>query len=195
VPLQRRSNLRLGLSTFNYSHTFDKDGVSYKGTLGLRSVQATYDFFPFAGGFHLSPGALLYNGNQISANASVPGGSSFTLSGTTYVSSSANPLSGKGSLAFNKAAPMFLIGWGNLARRSERHFGVSFDLGFAYQGAGRTNLNFAGSVCDATGAFCRDVTTDPTFQSNVLAEQNKINRSVAPFRFFPVMSLGFGYRF
>ena len=195
IPVTQRSNVRVGFSTFNYSRTFDKDGVSYGGKLGLHSVQALYDFFPFAGAFHISPGALLYNGNQVSAKANVPGGGSFSLGGSDYISSTSDPISGSGKIAFNKAAPMLLIGFGNLARRSERHFGMTFDIGAAYQGAGRTSLNFAGSACDSTGVNCHDIASDPTFQSNIVSEQSKINRSISPFRFYPVISIGFGYKF
>jgi hypothetical protein len=71
LALWHRSNVRFGLNAFNYDHTFDKDGVSYKGTLTVRSAQVRYDFFPI-GGLHLSPGLLIYNGNKVDANASVP---------------------------------------------------------------------------------------------------------------------------
>jgi len=40
-----------------------KDGATYKGTLDLRSAQATYDIFPVHW-FHVSPGVLLYSGNK-----------------------------------------------------------------------------------------------------------------------------------
>lgn len=195
VPVTHRSNVRVGFSAFNYSHTFDKDGVSYSGKLGLSSVQALYDFFPFAGGFHLSPGVLLYNGNQLSANASVPGGQSFSLGGTNYFSDPSNPLTGSGKLHFGTAGPMFLLGFGNLARRSERHFGMTVDIGAVYQEVPRTTLNLAGGACDSTGLNCRNVASDSTIQSNILSEQAKINHSVSLLRFYPVISLGFGYKF
>jgi len=40
-----------------------------------------------------------------------------------------------------------------------------------------------------------DAATDPSVQSNILAEQAKINKSASPFRFYPVVSFGVGYRF
>src|SRR5258707_2649630 len=46
VGLSQRSNVRFGFNAFSYGHTFDKDGATYKGTLDLRSAQATYDIFP-----------------------------------------------------------------------------------------------------------------------------------------------------
>lgn len=195
TPLTRRSNLRVGFSIFNYNRGFSKDGVNYGGQLGFRSVQATYDWFPFGGGFHLSPGALVYNGNKVTASAAVPAGQSFTLGGVNYISSATDPLTGSGKIAFNRAAPLFLIGFGNLLPRSGRHFGVSFDIGAAYQGTPRATLNLAGSACDPTGVNCRAVATDPTIQSNIQSEQGKINNTISPFRFFPVVSLAFGYRF
>jgi hypothetical protein len=193
-PVTHRSNVRFGFNAFNYSHTFDKDNVTYKGSLDLRSAQATWDLF-LGKGFHLSPGVLLYNGNKISANASVPGGKSFTLNNVNYVSDSANPVSGTGKLDLNKAAPMLLLGFGNLVPRNHRHLSVTFELGAAYQGSPRVTLNFNGNVCDSNGLNCRAISSDPTVLANIQKEQTKINKSASPFRFYPVISLGFGYRF
>src|SRR5947207_835263 len=81
-------------------------GITYKGNVTFRSVNAMLDFFPFAGGFHISPGALLYNGNQVTADATVPAGQTFTLNNVDYRSSATNPIVGNGKLALNKAAPM-----------------------------------------------------------------------------------------
>lgn len=193
VPLSHRSNVRVGFNLFNYSHSFDKDGVTYKGTLNLRSVQATYDFFPI-GGFHVSPGVLLYNGNSLTANASVPGGQTFTLNGVDYMSDASDPVAGTGKLSLYKAAPMVLIGFGNLVPRSH-HFSTTFEIGAAYSGPPQVKLNLTGSVCDSTGLFCRGISSDPTVQNNIVAEQNKLNKSASPYKFYPVISFGFGYKF
>jgi hypothetical protein len=72
IAISHRSNVRFGFNAFSYGDTFNKDGVTYKGNLDLRSAQATYDMFLLKG-FHISPGVLFYNGNQVSANASVRG--------------------------------------------------------------------------------------------------------------------------
>ena len=194
IPVIHRANVRVGFHGLGYSHTFDKDGVSYKGSLDLRSAEALFDFYPFKS-FHLSPGVLFYNGNKISANASVPGGDSFTLNSVSYTSDPADPIVGTGKMSFYKAAPMFLFGFGNLVPRSKRRFSVSFDVGAAYQGPPRATLAFTGSACDASGANCASVVSDPAIQSNIAAEQSKINKSVAPFRFYPILSFGIGYKF
>jgi hypothetical protein len=193
VGLSHRSNVRFGFNAFSYGHTFDKDGATYKGTLDLRSAEVTYDIFPVQW-FHISPGVLVYNGNKISANVSVPGGQTFTLSKTTYLSDAADPVSGTGKLTVYKAAPMLLLGFGNLAKRNG-HFSTSFEIGAAYQGPPRVALNLTGTACDSSGLFCRSISSDPTIQSNIVAEQSKLNKSASPYRFYPVVSFGFGYRF
>jgi hypothetical protein len=193
VAVSHRSNVRFGFNAFSYGHTFDKDGVTYRGTLNLRSAQATYDLFLLKG-FHISPGVLVYNGNNVSANASVPGGQSFTLSNTNYVSDAADPVKGRGTLTVYKAAPMLLFGTGNLVPRG-RHFSASFEIGAAYQGPPRVALNLSGSACDSTGLFCRSISSDPTIQSNIAAEQAKLNKSASPYKFYPVLSFGVGYKF
>src|SRR6202030_4383517 len=91
LAISHRSNVRVGFNAFSYGDTFVKDGVTYKGNLNLRSAQATYDLFLLKG-LHISPGVLFYNGNQVSANASVPGAQSFSLSNTNYVSDPTNPI-------------------------------------------------------------------------------------------------------
>src|SRR5439155_12764715 len=183
VPLAHRSNVRVGFNMFNYAHTFDKDGVTYKGTLNLRSAQATYDFFPL-GEFHVSPGVLLYNGNKLTASASVPGGQSFTLNNTDYVSDGADPIVGAGRLTTYKVAPMVLLGFGNLIPRN-RHFTATFEVGAAYQGPPRIALNLSGSACDSSGLNCRTISSDPTIQSNIQLEQSKLEKKASPFRFYP----------
>ena len=193
VAVTRRSNVRFGFNAFSYGHTFNKDGATYAGNLDLRSAQGTYDFFLLQW-LHVSPGVLLYNGNKVGANVSVPGGQTFTLSNTTYVSDAADPVTGTGKLTVYKAAPMALIGIGNLVPRSH-HFSTSFEIGAAYQGPPRVALNLGGSACDSTGLFCRSISSDPTIQSNIAAEQVKLNKSASPYKFYPVLSFGVGFKF
>ena len=64
ASLTRSVNLRVAGNFFNYNATGTTDGVSYKGVLNFRSVQASFDWFPWHKSFHLSPGVLFYNQNQ-----------------------------------------------------------------------------------------------------------------------------------
>src|SRR5436190_6587503 len=58
-----RSNVRGSFNFYDYNDVRRRDGISYAGSLRLRSVQVNYDQY-LAGGFHVSPGLLLYNGNS-----------------------------------------------------------------------------------------------------------------------------------
>jgi len=196
TPVTYHTNLRFGFNTFSYSRGFTNDGTDYAASLTFRSFETHFDWFPFSGGFHLSPGAVLYNGNQIKANASVPGTQSFTLGGTSYISDPANPITGTGKIGFNSVAPTFMLGWGNLVpRRENKHISIPFEIGMMFQGSPTATLNLAGNVCDSTGANCHNVATDSTFQSNVIAQQNKLNNDMSFFKVYPIVSLGFGYKF
>jgi len=194
VSVARKVNIRGGFNDFSYSRGFGKDGITYNGNLKLRSGSVLLDWFPFGGGFHLSPGALVYNGNGGTANANVPGGQTFTLGGTTYQSDTTNPVTGKGNLGFTKAAPMVLFGWGNLVPR-HKHFSFKIEAGVVFQGSPRATLALAGSACQPGGGSCVNAATDPAVQSSVQAEQIKLNNTLSPFKYYPVISIATGYRF
>ena len=70
LPLAGKLNLRGGANFFQYNRNITNDGIHYNGQLRFRSGEAHLDWFPFPlGGFHVSPGVLFYNGNQVPANA------------------------------------------------------------------------------------------------------------------------------
>jgi hypothetical protein len=189
-----RTNVRAGFNMFSYSRGFNKDGIAYDGQIGFKTIEAHYDIFPFAGGFHVSPGVLIYAGTPISATAKVDGGQSFTLGGTQYTSDPSAPITGSGSIKFNRVAPMATIGWGNLVSRKEtKHFSVPVELGIAFQGSPKAALALAGNACNTLG--CYNAASDPTIQSNVQSEQSKLNNSMSFFKVYPIISVGFGYKF
>jgi hypothetical protein len=197
VPLGRHFNVRGGGNFFSYTDTLTSSGITYNANLRFRSAEASLDWFPWAGGFHISPGALLYNGNQVTGGANVPGGQTFTLNSQDYTSSATDPVTGTGSLTFAKSAPKITVGWGNLVPRGERHFSFPFEVGFAYVGYPKFQLNLQGTACyNYQGTpYCDNVATDSNIQSNLATEIQKINKDAAPARFFPILSQGFAVRF
>ncbi len=194
VRTTHRTNLRAGFNILDYSRGFNKDGIGYNAHLGFKTIEAHYDIFPKAGGFHVSPGVLVYLGDPVTANALVSGNQSFTLGGHTYFSDPANPATANGRINFNQVAAMATVGWGNLVHRDSKRFTVSFEIGAAFQGSPKSTLNFGGNVCDAPSVNCRSAASDATVRSNIVSEQGKINKSMAPFKVYPMISLGFGYK-
>jgi hypothetical protein len=195
VPLSSRFNLRAGTNFFGYGGTFSSSGVNYTANLHFLSVETSLDWFPWGRSFHISPGALIYNGNRITGNALIPAGDNFTLNGTSYVSDPADPAHGSGNLQFAEAAPKLTIGWGNLVPRIEKHFSFPVELGFAYMGDPKVALHFTGSVCDSGMQGCQSIANDQAAQANVAAEQQRLYKDARYARFFPLLSTGFAYRF
>jgi len=192
-----KSDIQGGFNLYNYDRSFRRDGADYSGQLRLGSFNLQYDQYLVAG-LHISGGALVWNGNKGDAAVSVPGGQLFKLGGVTYFSDTTSPVAGTSTLRFRKAAPMALVGYGNLL--SKGHIAYSVDAGVVFQGTPRTTLSLAGSACPIGGggaglAPCPDVATIPAFQSHLAAEQARINDDLAPLKYYPVIKFTIGYKF
>lgn len=197
TAVTRKSNVRFGFNYFSYSGstTRSSDNITFDGKLKLESAELLFDQY-IASGLHVSGGMMVYDGNQGNASASVPAGQTMTLNGVVYYSPASNPVTGTGSIAARKYAPEILIGFGNLLPRSSRHFSANFEVGVAFQGSPNATLNLTGSACvngPVTG--CSPISSNSSIQANILGEQNKINNALAPFRYYPVLRLNFGYKF
>lgn len=194
VPIASRLNVRGGFNVFTYSESFSDEGIDYNADLKLQSGDIYLDVFPFGGGFHISPG-LLFNANTVTGRATVPLGEDISLGDGTYINSATNPLGGSVDVDFQRVAPAVMLGWGNIVPRGSRHWSIPFEFGVVFQGAPRAMLNLTGSVCDITGNNCRTIASDPTVQANIRAQQAEINDTLSPFKYYPVISIGFSYRF
>jgi hypothetical protein len=195
VSLNRFINIRGGSNFLNLSHGFSASGIRYDATLHFRSAEALVDITPLGDLFHISPGAILYNGNQIIATAHVPGGQNFDLGNITVRSSPADPIHGTGKLTVNRSAPMIMFGFGNPIPHNH-HVTIFHDFGIVFQGAPKTTLNLAGTACDpVTGLACVNAATDPTIQAQIQNEQTKITNDLAIVKFYPIASFGIGIRF
>lgn len=194
-PVLDRANVRVGFNMFSFSHDFDDDGITFGASLRMRSVSASFDWFAFGGGFHISPGVMLYNGNEVNIAASVPAGHTFDLGDDTLFSSAANPVTGSGKIGFKKVAPSLTLGWGNIIPHGDRRWSIPFELGLVYSRSPTATVTFAGSACLQNGTNCRNVATDPTLQADVAREQSNMNEDLAVLKIIPVLSLGFSYKF
>lgn len=196
VPVGHKVNVRAGFSGFSLSHAFDNDGITLDASLKLRSASASLDWFPLGGGFHLSPGVMLYNGNEATAVASVPAGRTFTLGNQDFTSDPAKPVTGTVAITFERrVAPSLMLGWGNIVPRSGRHWSVPFELGVVYAKAPTAVLGLSGNACDTRGLTCRSITTDAGLQAEVRAQEAKINDTIDVLKVLPVFSIGLAFSF
>ena len=191
--LAHRINIRGGFNYFSYSQNFTNDGVHYTGSLKFQSGEAHVDYFLWKS-IHVSPGLLFSSSNLVSGKLAVPGGQTFTVSNTDYTSSAANPITGTGALKFNNVAPSILFGVGDIVPRGDRRFSILFEVGGAFRGTPTVKLNFTGSACDASGLNCQNITSDPSFQTNVAAQQTKFNNDISFLKFYPIISGGISFR-
>jgi hypothetical protein len=202
--VSHHSNFRTGFSFLNHNKDFKYDSLNLKGQIGLKSMNLQYDLFPRAGGFHISPGVLIFMGNPVNATAGTTAGQSFSLGNNDYLSGATKPVAGNVKINFHKAAPMFTVGWGNLvSRREGKHFTVPFEVGLAMTGAPKATYSLSGNVCTesfdpSTGApiqSCGAASANKQFQKDVLAEQAKLNNDMSAFKVYPIVKIGIGYKF
>jgi hypothetical protein len=198
TPLAQHFNLRVGGSFFSYSASFNSDGIVIDGDLKFRSGRASLDYYPFRGGFRISPGVTFYNGNNLNATTLVPGGQPFSLGDANYYSSTTDPVHGTASFYLGKhVAPSITVGFGNMIPRSGRHVSFPFEIGFQYIDAPTITLNLEGTACVYLNIpqSCAPVQSDPQTQANLQQQEADINSDIKPLRFYPILSQGVSVRF
>jgi hypothetical protein len=196
TAVARETNIRFGFNYFSLglSGTHSQTNLSYDATLRLASVEILLDQ-NLKGPFHVSGGALIYDGFQGTASVGVPAGQSVTLNHFTYYSQASDPVTGSATAATRTVAPEVLIGFGNLLPRGKRHFSANVDFGVAFQGSPDVRLSLTGSTCLTPAAACAPISSNPVVQANIAAQQAIIGNDLKIFRFYPVVRVSLGYKF
>lgn len=190
----RPVNVRVGFNAFHYARSLTKDGTPYQGSLHLRSMETVVDWFPFAHSFHVGSGLLFLNGNRVTAVATPPVGQVLTAGAQAYVSDPQNPLTSSAKSATKRIAPVAMVGFGNLVPR-HRHFAYSVDLGVVFQGVPKSTFTLAGGACDPSGEFCARAAEDSSIQAEAQSARTDLAHHVSFLKYYPVISVEFGYRF
>jgi hypothetical protein len=153
------------------------------------------DFFPWRGRFRLSGGVTVYNNKGFTGSLDVPSGSSFTLGNDKYYAS--GPLVGTGTFKLGgNAGGRVSFGTGNLLPKKGR-FTFQSELGIEFVSKPTVALAFTGNACpSAQGANCESPisASSSTFQSDVTAEQSKLQGDVNFLSFYPILSIGIGFK-
>jgi hypothetical protein len=207
-------NLRVGGNALLYTvNNLQESGITLGAQVRFASVQTALDIYPWthsrlSHGFHLTPGLLAYNGNHISAGASVPAGQSITLNNATYYSAFANaatgatPLTGSGKVVLNRynPTPTLTAGWGNLMKHTG-HFTFPVEVGAAFIGHPTIGLNLSGWVClDQAQTMCTNLAdrANPIaaqVQQNLNTQMASWKQKMQPLSTYPILSFGIGYSF
>ncbi|MGA1982560.1 MAG: hypothetical protein ABSG84_08800 [Acidobacteriaceae bacterium] len=192
----QRLNLRGGATFFSYNLSeTTSDNLVVNGTLKLQNSGVMVDWFPFHGSFRLSGGATVYNNKGVTASINEPNGSSFTLGGTTYYAS--GPIVGTGTFKLGgNAGGRVSFGWGNLVPKPGHRFSFDTELGIEFVSKPTVALGFTGNYCTGT-ANCESPTPiagNAAFANSVTSEQNKLQSDVNFLSFYPIVSVGIGYK-
>ena len=145
-------------------------------TLDLQTLGAIADWHVFDGTFRISAGAML-NNNEVTMSAAV--GESVEVGDTTYTVSSLD-----GSVTFGDIAPYVGIGWGN-ALDDSGNWTFAMDIGVLLQGSPEVELAATASNAALQNALNADLEK----------EAQTIEDDVEGITMYPVISLGFAYRF
>ncbi len=174
---------RATLAGFSINHNGDYGtSVSWDAKLKLFQAGALLDVYPFAGGFRLSAG-IINDGNKFTLNGQ-PNGGNFTFNGNSYASSEIT--GANASVGWSKSVPYLGLGWGNLGGSRGLHF--TSDIGILFTGSPSATIT-VGCAPSVPAATCTQL------QSDVQAEQAKMQNDVHKLTVWPVARFGVGFAF
>lgn len=178
LGISENFNMRAGIGYFTWTHHFNDSATDQKDLkLDLLNIPITLDWHPITGnGFRISAGVMFNNDRgELSATA----GQSISINDHDYIVSAFN-----GTVDFNRMGPYLGIGYGNAADTSA-HWHCAIDLGVVY--VGTPNI--------ALSATAANPAQQAALDSDLVAQTAKYEDDAKPFKFYPVLSLGFSYTF
>ena len=181
IGLTNSLSARIGYAGFDGNRGFDEQDIHYDAKLKWSNASALLDWH-FLGGWRLTGGIVNAN-NRVDATGT-PTGGTFNINGVPYPASDIGTLQGSTRLG-KSATPYLGIGYGNLGTRG---FSFYMDLGVMFQGAPTVSLT---GTCGASvpAPQCAQL------QSDIAAEEQKINDDLKDFKYYPVFNVGLAYTF
>jgi len=188
VGLSPSWNVRLGGNAFNYTDDRrEVSGIFYDAKASLRTASALLDLHPGGGGFRLSAGAI-YNDTKIDGHSLVPASGFYDIGGVQVPAALVGTLDGQ--IKFDPVVPYVGLGWGN-AVGPGRRVRFAADIGAMFQGKGTVTL----TPRIPAGSPLNNPTARAALQVLLDREERDIEKDVADYTVYPVVSIGVSYRF
>lgn len=173
-PLSETSGIRAEYNGMDYSHNVSSASETYNAKIKLSNLGAYYDYH-IAGGFRATVG-LVETNSKFTGTATASSGT-YTINGTSY-SAAGETLGFEAKMP--STMPYFGLGYGHVASNSG--WGFYGDIGFLY-GKPKSQLNASSGLVAAAG------------QTNIDAENQKLQDQLNKFEFYPVLQVGASYTF
>lgn len=204
TPLDDYFDLRVVGNFLGYtSGRIEVDGFNINANIHMATMGTSVDLYPWNSMWRLSAGLMFLNGNKVSALSRIAPANSFTLDGTNYYSSNADPVNGTAALGLNtaKPEPMFSFGFGRFVPHSNRHWSFPSEFGLIYMGAPSINVNVAGTVCtDKAQTICSNLgdQSNPVaveFNQSLQQQLTRWRKDLQKVEFYPIFSYSVVYSF
>ena len=178
VRLSPRFVMRFGGNRF--SSTFDREfrGIAYNTELSLASVGVSLDYHPVQDGLLLSVG-YFWHRNRLNLRAAPNG--DLKVGNRTFTSEEVGSLHGE--FAFDRFAPYFGIGYDSTFY-NKGPWSFVFRTGLLFLGEADVRLTTDGTLADDDG-----------FRAELRREEQGLEDILEGIGFYPVVTLGFRYRF
>lgn len=181
-----RFGIRGAFSSSALSYEHDEPVTRFDGKFPFGTGFLLADWHPYANGFRLS-GGLAFNNQPFDGSAQLnarTGGSAININSTRFSMAPVGSLDTR--VRYQRATPYVGVGWGLTPSAGSRLY-FSADLGVMYQ---RPSASLSGHCSAALSAsMCAQLQTD------LRAEESEYREAADDFRFYPVISVGFGLRF
>lgn len=177
--------LRGGYSQMDFSRNFTSNGSQFNGKLKLGGWDLLVDAHPFANGFRVSAGAYIPS-TQLNLTGTPTGSATYTINGNSYSTSQVNSLAG--SAKYSGIKPYLGLGYDGFNSATNGGLYFTSDVGVIFSGAPKVALS-ANCAAGTAPSTCTQLNTD------IAAQQQSINSTLAKYNLLPVVQLGVGYRF
>lgn len=176
--LHSNVNLRLGLNRYHAKGDGTEDNVEYTVDVRLRTLGLLADWHPYDGVFRVT-GGILHNGNTVTVTGRP--NDSLRIGNSSYSPSEIGTLTY--DVGFRKLAPYLGFGFGNALRQSQA-FSFVIDFGLMFHGFPDVDMSASGWTAYTS-----------RFQADLAREERDLEEDLQYFRYYPVISFGFTYRF
>ncbi|WP_240454254.1 hypothetical protein [Halomonas sp. NO4] len=179
-----RFHERLGVSTrytggLDWDGDYDTEEANYSGDVSLAAGALKLDYYPFAGRFFLTVGAMLPD-MEANVTGRAKENGDFEFDGTTYTASDVGTLNGQLTIA-DGVQPYAGLGW-----RSSHESGFGF---FSEVGVMATNVDVSLSSSENYEA------NNATFRDSLRREEQRLEDEADELSVYPVAVIGISYTF